>query len=169
MMLRRIPVLGVRHPFMLGSDPGTSPPPPSRQLSFAVVVTDVKGDPFSGATVIARQAGAVFDTQKTDSDGVAIFTLATPVTERVEIRVEADGLVAERKMPIDSVNAGETLFVQLPVDRPEAILTPIEIGTLLLGGGATFAGVYYKMEALQLAGEILLGAGIFTAIYRHGC
>jgi len=150
---------------MLGADPAPAP----AGISFAVVVTDVKGDPFSGATVVARQAGAVFDTRKTDSDGIAMFTIGAPVSERVEIRVEADGLVAERKIAIDSVNAGETLFVQLPVDRPEAILTPIEIGTLLLGGGATFAGVYYKMEALQLAGEILLGAGIFTAIYRHGC
>ena len=165
MMLRRTPALGLRRPFMLGADPAPSP----AQLTFAVVVTDVKGDPFAGANVIARQAGVVFDTRKTDSEGVAIFTLAGPVSERVEIRVEADNLVAERKIPMDSVNAGETLFVQLPVDRPEAILTPLEIGTLLLGGGATFAGVYYKMEALKLAGEILLGAGIFTAIYRHGC
>lgn len=167
-MRARIPALGFRRPFTLGQSDAAAPAAPPAAVSFAVVVTDVKGDPFEDATVTARLHGAVLDTRKTDSEGVAIFTTA-PVDERIEIRVESGPLVAERKIPIESVNAGETLFVQLPVDRPEAILTPIEIGTLLIGAGAMGAGAYYKVDALKLAGEILLGAGIFTTIYRHGC
>lgn len=140
----------------------------SPATAWAVVVTDVKGDPFSGAKVIARQRGVPFATQETDADGAAIFS-TPPVTASIEIRVEAGKLVAERKISPDSANSGETLFVQLPIDRPEPILTPLEIGTLLLGAGALGSGIYYKTEGLRLAGEILLGAGVFTAIYRHGC
>lgn len=160
-MRAMIPATGLRRAFL-------GQPAPASPASFAVVVTDVKGDPFSGADVIARYQGAVLDAKKTDSEGIAIFTVPG-VSGKMEIRVEAGPLVAERKLPMDSVNAGETLFVQLPVDRPEAILTPIEIGTLLLGAAAIGAGAYYKTESLRLAGEILLGAGIFTTIYRHGC
>lgn len=167
MMRARIPTLGLRRSFVLGQS-DVPAALPSNTVTLAIVVTDVKGDPFRDATVTARLRSGILDSRKTDAEGVALFT-TPPVSEPLSIRVESGALVAERKIPADSVNAGETLFVQLPVDRPEAILTPLEIGTLLLGGAAMAGGTYYKVDPLKLAGEILLGAGIFTAIYRHGC
>lgn len=158
-MITPVRTFGMRRSFDLGQ--------PSSTGSFSVVVTDVKGDPFEGARVTASRGGTDLGAMQTDSHGVAVFN-SSPGQDPVQVRIDATPYVARRTLSADAANSGETLFVELPVDRPEPLLTAIEICTLLAGAGAVGAGFYYKAEALKLAGEIILGAGIFTTIYRHG-
>jgi len=129
------------------------------QIPFKVVVIDVRGNGFSGVQVTLSDG----QSQKTDSNGVATFTYPPRVAEATAT-LEVEGLRIVRKGPVD-----QTLFVDLPICGTPKLLTNTEI--LALAGGAALAagGTYWKVDAMAVAGEILVGAALFTAIYRHSC
>lgn len=153
-------VVRARSPFHLGQ--GRSP--------FRVVVTDPRGIPFRGAGVIT-QTGTVLS-EKTDSDGIASFdgdSLEAQLPKSsgkqvVQVRVTIGDMEIVREGPLD-----ETLFVQIPVCAPQPLLTASELLSFALGSALVGAGLYWKVTPLQIVGEVLFGAAVFTAVYRHSC
>lgn len=139
-------------------------------VPFRVVVTDPRGIPFPGATVLI-QAGTPLST-KTDSNGVAVFDGAAVETQVsrgsgqqvVQVRITVGDLETLREGPLD-----QTLFVQIPVCAPQPLLTTPELISFALGGGLVAAGLHWKLNPLQIIGEVLFGAAVFTAVYRHSC
>jgi len=129
------------------------------EIPFKVVVIDVRGNGFSGVQVSLDDGR----TEKTDSDGIATFTFP-PKTADVTATLEVDGLRIVRKGP-----SNQALFVDLPICGTPVLLTKTEILALLGGASCAAAGTYWKVDALAVAGEILVGASLFTAIYRHSC
>lgn len=135
---------------------------------FSIVVADAKGDPWPGAAVEISAEGPGAPERRTDRHG-RVDVVMSYADEPVTIRVAADGNVARQTVEAARVNAGETIFFEIPVDRPEAILTPFEMAVLGVGGAAVFFGHRQKSAFLKTTGEILLGSGVFSAIVRHGC
>lgn len=138
-------------------------PRPPRALGqaappWSVVVTDPNGLPFADAEV---SIGGV-PVGKTDSHGVALVPNPGAGSETVRIRVEGLDLVRTGR-------TDETLFVQVPVCAPQPFLTTAEILACGLGASLVGAGLYWKQSSLQVVGEVLFGASVFTAVYRHSC
>lgn len=137
---------------------------------FRVVVTDPRGIPFPGAVVLI-QAGTTLS-GKTDSDGVAVFDGAAVEAQVsrgggqpiVPVRITVGDLETVREGPLD-----QTLFVQIPVCAPQPLLTTPELVSFALGAGLVGAGLHWKLNPLQIIGEVLFGAAVFTAVYRHSC
>lgn len=131
----------------------------SQGASLTVVVVDPRGTPFSDASVTLQGRAMP---EKTNGAGVATFS-SVPLGEViVQIRIGAYVLRARG-------TTDETLFVTVPVCAPGPFLTGTELVALLLGGAATAGGIFMKKRALEMLGEILIGAGAFTAVYRHSC
>lgn len=129
---------------------------------FRVVVTDDHGRPVRGVRVEVTPSGTSDSGgQTTGSDGVASFA---PTASEVTVTLRVGDLVTRRRARTD-----ETLFVQLPICAPEPLLTKTEIAALLAGGVIAGAGFHWKLEPLQILGEVVFGAAAFTAIYRHSC
>lgn len=126
---------------------------------FQVVVVDPMGAPFSGALVTLQGEPVPV---KTDSSGVARFTYGSS-GEVVAVVQVGDFTVRARG------RGDETLFVKVPVCSPGPLITTAELVVLLLGAGAAAVGAARKQRAIETVGEVLLGAGIFTAVYRHSC
>jgi hypothetical protein len=138
-------------------------PRPPRALaqaapSWSVVITDPNGLPFPGAEVSIEGGVPV----RTDSRGVAVFPNPGSGSRTVRIRVEGFDLVREGR-------GYETLFVQVPICAPQVFLTPPEILAVAVGAAMVGAGLYWKLNPVQIVGEILFGAAAFTAVYRHSC
>jgi hypothetical protein len=127
---------------------------------FRVVVVDPTGVPFSGAQVTLQGASVPV---KTDSDGVATFTFGSMAGEAV-VQVQVGDYTLKARGPAD-----QTLFVTVPIAAPGPIVTVVELAALALGTVATVYGLTKKQRATATVGEVLLGAGIFTAVYRHSC
>lgn len=127
--------------------------------SLVVVVVDPRGTPFSGAQV-TLQGFAMPGV--TNGSGIATFT-----------GVPAGDVVATVKVAGFSLRArgstDQTLFVTVPVCAPGPILTPVEIAAILLGGTAVVFGISKKLRALEMAGELVAGASIFSSLYRASC
>lgn len=134
--------------------------------SFQVVVTDADGRPFGGAVVTINEPGGV--SRPTDSKGIAAFDASeiarATVSGKVPVVVSGSGFSVKRDLPID-----QTGFVAIPVCGPQPIISTPELIALVAGGALTGAGMYFKTGPLQVAGEVLFGAAIFTAVYRHSC
>jgi hypothetical protein len=143
---------------MLGQPPST----------ITVAVADPVGRPFHEAlvTLLDAQGGAIA-AELTDSSGRA--TLAPTAGMPASVRVEADGTVIEETVLRDAARRGLTIFVRVPVCASQAFLTPVEIGAGMAGVALAGAGFLWKIEPLQVAGELFLGAAAFTAIFRHSC
>lgn len=154
------PLVRAQSSFHLGQ--GRSP--------FRVVVTDAQGVPFRGATVLTLTRTVL--SAKTDSAGVASFdgdALEAEIPKSagrqiVQVRVTIGDLETQREGPLD-----ETLFVQIPVCAPQPFLTTPELISFALGSALVGAGLYWKVNPLQIVGEVLFGAAVFTAVYRHSC
>jgi hypothetical protein len=126
---------------------------------FQVVILDPRGTPWAGARVTLQ---GVALPQVTDAQGVATFPSAPSgqVTANIELggyRMTAAG---------DSSN---TLFVAAPVCAPGPIVSKIEILAIFGGTGLTLLGAHYKQGPVQLIGETLIGAAVFSALYRNSC
>ena len=139
---------------------------------WAVAVSDSRGMPWPGAIVDARLPGMADPLRAvTDGDGIALLELpasANPMGS-IDVRVSDGSYVTDRSWKVEDAQAGETLFVEIPVRGPEALLTPVEIGGLAVGGAAAAAGYGFSLKPLELLGELVLGAIVFTVIYRHSC
>lgn len=136
--------------------------PPRLELSqaavpFKVAVIDVRGNPFSGVKVTLGNGQSAV----TDSDGVATFPAQAG---RVTATLDIDGLRIIREG-----DGNQTLFVDLPICGTPKILTKSELVALVAGAAMTAAGTYWKTEIVSITGEVLIGASLFTAIYRHSC
>jgi len=131
------------------------------------VVADVNGRPISGAVVKVAKTG---DNLITDSDGVANLRrdLSDPGQVPTRVRVEWNGMAIERDIVNDEISS-LTSFFKFPVCARGPVMTTIEIASLVAGAASIGAGIYWKKEALQLVGEVLVGAAVFTTIYRLSC
>jgi len=143
---------------------GWAPPTPGSFLSqaaqapFKVAVIDVRGNAFTGVKVSLPDG----QTAVTDDNGVATFN--TPPRGEVDVTLAIDGLTIVRHG-----NTNQSLFVDLPICGTPKILTNTELIALLAGAAVVAAGTYWKYKPIQMTGEILVGASLFTAIYRHSC
>lgn len=153
--VRQIPLRPRWRPARLSQNPSGFLPP----KDFKVVVVDSRGNPFFGVTVTLSDG----QQQVTDGDGIATFTFP-PRTDRVTATLDVNGTRLVKEGPTN-----QTLFVDIPVCGPAKLLTNTEILAILVGGGMAAGGAYWKVSALSTTGEIIVGAALFTAIYRHSC
>lgn len=126
---------------------------------FTVVVSDPRGTPFKGVQVTIQGQAMP---QTTDENGRATFP-SVPVGQ-----VIANVQVGDLRMPAAG-NSDSTLFVTMPICADGPILTKTELLAILVGGGLAGAGFYWKQGPLKMVGEVILGAAVFTAIYRSSC
>lgn len=130
-----------------------------------VVVTDPAGRPFKAIVSLDAQPAI---TAVTDSSGVANFSGQNIVQYvrdgKVAITVLVGSLVIKREVPVD-----QAAFIVIPMCAPAPLLTVPEMIALAAGGGCVAAGLYKKWSPLQVVGEVLVGAALFTAVYRHSC
>jgi len=137
---------------------------------LAVAVADIRGNPWPGARVEAQIPGLKEPRIAiTDQDGIALLEVPETLGRGLEVHVQAGAYSSWETWTGAEASSGETLFVVLPVRRPEPLVTLTELGALLAGGAGVAAGYFWNMNALQVGGEVLIGAAIFTAIYRHSC
>lgn len=127
-------------------------------VPFKVAVIDVRGNGFSGVQV------TLSDGQRAVTDGNGIATFNPVSGPRASVTLEVEGLRVVREGPSD-----QTLFIDLPICGTPVLLTKTEIVALLGGAACAAGGTVWKIDALAIAGEILVGASLFTAIYRHSC
>lgn len=137
--------------------------------SFRVVVTDPRGVPFRDAQVSIGAQGSL--SARTDSSGMAAFDAAGVAREaaggansRFPVRITIGDLSLVRDGSLD-----QTLFVQIPMCSPQPFLTLPELISFAAGSAFIGAGLKWKVGPLQVVGEVLFGAAIFTAVYRHSC
>lgn len=145
-----------------------------------IAVVDVDGKPVEGATVTARVSdyvyegatppGAGSDRGETDSRGIFEARFVGPLAgaAEVDILVEKGPYAVTAKGTVDQGNRG-VIFVVLPVCLPQPFLTKPELVSLLAAAALTAAGFYWKVQPLQITGEVFFGAVVFTALYRLSC
>lgn len=127
-------------------------------LPFKVVAIDVRGNGFRGVQVTLSDG----QTALTDSEGVATFL--TPPKGEVDATLSIDGFTVIRRG-----NTNQSLFVDLPICGIPKFINNTEITALIVGGAMAGAGTYWKIDAISTVGEIIVGAALFTVIYRHAC
>lgn len=133
------------------------------QAPFRVVVTDVRGHVLKGATVQLLVAGGpAAGILTTDAQGQVVFP--SVLNGRPVVRVTYGQIVINAEGPSD-----QTLVVKLGICAPEPFLTSPEILGSVGGIAIAGAGFYWDISLLRVVGEVLLGAVVFTAIYRHSC
>jgi hypothetical protein len=140
----------------LAGGPGLAQVPPA---PFQVVILDPRGTPWAGARVTVLGMALP---QTTNSQGVAIFPSVPlgQVTVNVELgdyRMSASG---------DSSN---TLFITAPVCSPGPVASKVELIGLFGGTVMALVGSHFKTGPVQLIGETLIGAAVFSALYRNSC
>lgn len=128
---------------------------------FRVVVVDIRGNPFRDARVSISSGGKPLYDVSTGSGGEA----SAPVEGPVDVRVDTDRYSVVRR----GVRTDETLFVTLPVCAPAPIVSGTELGLFALAGAMAWSGKRWKSGLLQIGGEVLFGAVVFTAVYRNAC
>ena len=141
-------------------------------MILAVAVSDTRGMPWPEAVVEASIPGLTEALRVvTDAQGIAVLEVpegARPGGD-IAVRVSDGSYVVDRAWKAGDAVGGETLFVEIPVRGPEAILTPTEIGGLAVGGAAAALGYGFHLKPLEMLGELVFGAIVFTVIYRHSC
>lgn len=126
---------------------------------YLVVVTDPRGNPYPGARVTLQGQAMP---QTTDSSGVATFPPVSPG------QVLATVQIGDLKVN-GAGTADASLSVTVPVCAPGPILSNTEIVALIAGGAMTFGGLKWKSSGVQTIGELILGAAIFSTLYRASC
>jgi hypothetical protein len=131
------------------------------QLTAAlkVIVTDPRGAPFKGARITLQGQAMPVDT---DGDGVAVFPSAP--SGEVTVQVDVQGYKLRASGPSD-----QTIFISVPVCANGPLLMNTEILALLVGGATAGAGFYWKKDVAIMLGEILIGASLFSSVYRASC
>jgi hypothetical protein len=151
--------LGLRQvPLRMGWAPAPLALAQAAPTPFKVVVIDVRGNGFRGVQVTLSDG----QTTVTDSEGIATFL--TPPRGEVDVTLTFDGLTIVRRS-----NTNQSLFVDLPMCGTPKFVNNTEIIALVVGGVTAGVGTYWKLDALSTVGEIIVGAALFTVIYRHAC
>lgn len=133
-----------------------------------VVVTDVRGRAVSGAEVSAWSNGSSVASGTTDSSGEVQLPLG-PGSYDIRTVFGSRGYTFWSKASAENLGQGGDVFVEVPVCSSQPLLTTAEGITLLVGAAVIGAGFYWKMKPAEVTGEVLVGAAIFTALYRISC
>lgn len=136
---------------------------PFQAVTFHVTVHDKRGNPFPGARVSVLPDGGASYEGETDSHGIATFqglprggvsaTVELPNDLRISRKGDTDG----------------DLMIEVPICAPVPLVTTAE--GVAMGAGAILAVIGWttKSEAPEILGELLVGGGIFSVIYRNSC
>lgn len=133
--------------------------------STRFVVVDSHGRPVKGADVRVLGSQEMPGANVTDGRGVTAMLLK-PGTYDIDVVFGPDFLHFSKRVEIP---AKGDVWITLPSCAQQPIATLPEILTLLAGAAAVGAGYYWKIEPVRVTGEVLIGASIFTAIYRLSC
>jgi hypothetical protein len=135
-----------------------------------ILVADVKGKPISGASVRVAAGAEVSDKGETDGNGLFTAHLVGAISESTPVTVDVTlGPYSFRHRSTVGEGVESTIAVSLPVCASQPFLTVPEILALLAGAAITTAGYHWKLEPMKVTGEVLVGATVFTAIYRLSC
>jgi hypothetical protein len=129
-------------------------------VPFYVSVVDKRGNPFVNAQIMVGPSGAF---GYTDSHGKATL-LNVPSGDVEVVAVLAGGMKVTQKG-----NTRSDMFIELPICAPMPLLTKTEIIVLVGGAAIAGAGFLWKLSPLEAIGELAIGGGIFSAIYRNSC
>ncbi len=124
---------------------------------------------------------------ETGSDGTAVFPwgkviLVDPVGRTfqgvpvsasgagpVDLEIKVGDSAFRARVSESDIRAGGTIPVRLPVRAPEPFIRASEVGAGAVGLALSLVGYMEDIAPVQVAGEILFGAAVFTVIYRHAC
>lgn len=146
----------------------------SRRLAQAsprqvrIVVTDSRGRGISSADVSVWSGGTQIDSETTDAHGDAVFPLTSGPYD-VRVIFGSQRYTFWSRIPQENIARGGDVFVEIPVCYSQPLVTTAEGLALLAGVLVTGAGYYWKVEPAKVTGEVLIGAAVFTAIYRISC
>lgn len=132
------------------------------------VVVDMRGRSISGAEVSAWSNGTMVASAVTDSSGQVQLPLTTGSYD-IRTIFGSERYVFWSQVSDTTLGRGGDIFIEVPVCSSQPLLTTSEAITLGLGAVVACAGFYYKVDAAKVTGEVLLGAAVFTAIYRMSC
>lgn len=128
--------------------------------SVRVMVTDVNGRPVDGAEV---RVGQVFLVPAGES---GLYSGSVPGgPARIVVR-KGEQVIAK---DVNGVRGDENVYVQFPICFAQPLLTTAEAVAFGLGAALAVAGAVTKMKTAELGGEILIGASIWTALFRLSC
>jgi hypothetical protein len=137
-----------------------------KNTGLLVSVVDRQGKPVPNAQVRAFQGAQEIASGTTNSGG----DVELPVTSGpVDLAVNYNGHALWKEASAKSIARNETIVVDFPFCVRDPILKPMDIGLLLTAGALAGAGVYWKIEPVKVAGEVIFGASMFTIIYRLSC
>jgi hypothetical protein len=131
-----------------------------------VEVVDISGKPVKDAAVDLRGTSGDVQTGKTDGHGRAQFNVGAGA---YEVRATYDELVVAKDVSPDDIRKGVTTFLQFPVCILDPLIRPVDFIIFATAAGMIVAGSHFKVKALEMTGEIALGAAIFGFIYRLQC
>lgn len=146
---------------------GQSDPAAMEVLSGTVVnVIDRQGRPVKGVKVAAFDHGKQVAQGETNSDGDVVFGIQNGP---YDIAATYEGHALWKEASAKQVSRGETIVFELPFCVNDAILKPMDLALLTAAGAMAGAGVYWKIQPLTMAGEVVFGAAMFSIIYRLSC
>lgn len=135
------------------------------QSMLTVDVVDVTGKPIPEADVEVRGAGPV-QTGKTDQHGRVDFAVQQGP---LDVRAIVHDLVVTKEVTSEELKKGATAFMQFPICVTGPIVRPIDLLIFGTAGAMIAAGSHFKIRALEMTGEVALGAAMFGLIYRLSC
>ena len=140
-------------------------PPAAVQVS----VVDRQGRPVTDAQVALFDKSPVAQAKgATDSKGDANLNVGAAVGP-YNISVSYEGHTFWQTANAEQVARSETIVFELPFCVNDAILKPIDLALLAAAGALAGSGVYFKIQPLTTAGEVVFGAAMFSIIYRLSC
>jgi Carboxypeptidase regulatory-like domain len=140
----------------------------SQMRPLVVEVVDITGNPVNGATVEIAGSGPNGTTANivTDKKGQAVANVAPG---NYTLRATYNDLVIVKKISQEEMLSGATAFLQFPVCIHGPLFRPIDLAIFGAAASMIVAGSHFKVKALEMTGEIALGAAIFGFIYRLQC
>lgn len=133
---------------------------------LTVEVVDVSGKPVKEAKVELRGPSSEARIGQTDSHGRVQFDVGSGP---YDIRATHDDLVVIKTVSTEEIAKGATVFMQFPVCIFDPLIRPVDFLIFATAAGMIVAGSHFKVKALEMTGEIALGAAIFGFIYRLQC
>lgn len=134
------------------------------QNVLLIEVVDISGKPVKDTTVELR--GADVQTGKTDSHGRVEFSVGSGP---YDARATYDDLVVVKTVSTEEIAKDATVFLQFPICIFDPLIRPVDFLIFATAAGMIVAGSHFKVKALEMTGEIALGAAIFGFIYRLQC
>lgn len=131
-----------------------------------VEVVDVSGKAVKDTLLELHSTSGDSQTGQTDAHGRAKFNVGPGP---YDIRATHDDLVVVKTVTSDEIRKGATAFLQFPVCIMDPLIRPVDFLIFATAAGMIVAGSHFKVKALEMTGEIALGAAIFGFIYRLQC